>query len=93
MTICSASSLADIRSKLCEITDLLSLAIGAADCTDPEWTAIRHAHRMADDLVGTVNELVPLSGAGNDAFAELKPTPAPTLPAGPLEPVGEPAAA
>ncbi len=71
MTICSASTLDDIRSKLCEVHDLLTLAKEAADSPSPEGTALRLARQMADDLVGTVDALMP-PVSQDDAWADLK---------------------
>lgn len=70
MTVASASTLDAIRTKLCEIHDLLTLAKDASDSPSPECTALRLARKMTDDLVGTVAALVPT--AGDDAWADLK---------------------
>lgn len=59
MTLAPVSAVDAIRDRLCEVCDMLNLAIRYAACPEPEWTAVRHARQMADDLIGAVEALIP----------------------------------
>lgn len=71
MTMASASYLDDIRSRLCDLHDLLTLAVDASTSPDPEWIAVRLARQLTDTLVGEVDAPCPVGGADN-AWADLK---------------------